>query len=56
MSRTRNGVYRHCNSKNYYFKVKNEQGEWIERSTGTSDYAVTPLSVGISGTSRPCFW
>ncbi len=40
MSRTRNGVYRHRNSQNYYFKVKNEQGVWIERSTGTSDYAV----------------
>jgi hypothetical protein len=38
MSRSRNGVYRHRNSQNYYFKLKDEDGNWIERSSGTSDY------------------
>jgi integrase len=38
MGRSRNGVYKHQNSRNYYFKVKDEQGNWIERSSGTSDY------------------
>ncbi len=38
MSRSRNGVYRHRNSQNYYYKLKDEDGNWIERSSGTSDY------------------
>jgi integrase len=38
MSRSRNGVYKRPNSNNYFFRVKNEQGGWIERSSGTSDY------------------
>ena len=38
MSRSRNGVYKRPNSNNYHFRVKNDQGEWIERSSGTSDY------------------
>jgi hypothetical protein len=39
MSRTRNGVYKRRNSPNYFYKVKNELGEWIERSSGTGDYS-----------------
>jgi hypothetical protein len=39
MSKTRNGVYKRPNSQNYFFRLKDERGKWIERSSGTSDYA-----------------
>jgi integrase len=39
MSSSRNGVYKRPNSPNYFFRLKDEQGKWIERSSGTSDYA-----------------
>ena len=38
MNRRYNGVFKRKNSPRYYFKVKDENGKWIPRSSGTSDY------------------
>jgi integrase len=38
MNRRYNGVFKRKNSPRYYFKVKDENGKWIPRSSGTTDY------------------
>ena len=37
-TRSRTGIYKHRNSQNYYFKAKDENGQWKEFATGTSNY------------------
>jgi integrase len=46
MSRSRNGVYKRQHSNNYFFRVKNADGAWIERSSGTSDYNLAKKQKG----------